>query len=410
MNSHTDPMILHMDMDAFFASVEEMANPAIRGKPLVVAGPGERSIITTASYPARKYGIKTGMTVRQAKTLCRKVVVIRSDYRKYSDASRKIMSILETFTPDVRVTSVDEAFLDAGKIVKAFKTPLYLGREVKKRIKIETGLTCSIGIARNRLLAKLAGGMIKPDGLTVLEPGMVKPLLERTPVEKLCGIGPVTTRTLNEMGIRTCGQLGRYPEDLLRRRFGSYGTRLSGMGRGEEGIFLNQGHPDGASAKSIGHSVTLPHDVTDRYSMGKVLLTLAEMVGRRVRRHNCRGNTLTLTWRYDNFTTRTKRSSFSAPLCLTGEIYRASMLLLDAIEIHRPVRLLGISLSDLSFEEFTSSLLPDEIRKEKVQKTLDWVNDRFGEFTLAYGDTISDLRSQKVISPAWRPRGIKNSF
>jgi DNA polymerase-4 len=162
-------MILHMDMDAFFASVEEMANPAIRGKPLVVAGPGERSIITTASYPARKYGIKTGMTVRQAETLCRKIVVIRSDYRKYSDASRKIMSILETFTPDVHVTSVDEAFLDAGKIVKAFKTPLHLGRAVKRRIKTETGLTCSIGIARNRLLAKLAGGMIKPDGLTVGE-------------------------------------------------------------------------------------------------------------------------------------------------------------------------------------------------------------------------------------------------
>jgi DNA polymerase-4 len=144
--------------------------------------------------------------------------------------------------------------------------------------------------------------------------------------------------------------------------------------------------------------------------MGKVLLTLAEMVGRRVRRHNCRGNTLTLTWRYDNFTTRTKRSTFPVPICLTGEIYRASVMLLDAIEIQRPVRLLGISLSDLSFEEFNSSLLPDEIRKEKVQKTLDGINDRFGEFTLAYGDTISDLRLEKVISPAWRPRGIKNSF
>lgn len=402
-------MIMHMDMDAFFASVEELVNPAIRGKPVVVAGPGERSIITTASYPARKFGIRTGMTVRQAKALCRNIVVIKSDYRKYSDASQKVMSVLESLTPEVNVTSVDEAFLDVKSIVNSFDTPLRLGREVKRRIKTETGLTCSIGIAENRLLAKLANGMGKPDGLTILEPGKVKALLEGTPVEKLCGIGPVTTRKLNQIGIRTCGQLGRYPADLLRRRFGSYGIKLSGMGRGEEGIFLNQCHPDRSSAKSIGHSVTLPHDLTDRNPMATVLQTLAEMVGRRARRHHGRGKTLTLTWRYDDFSTHTRRSTLPSPICLTEEIYRASVRLLDKIDIQRPVRLLGISLSDLSFEEFNASLLPDEIRKEEVQKTLDGINDRFGEFTLSYGDAIPGLRTQKVISPSWRPKGIKNS-
>ncbi len=410
MSSGNYSMILHMDMDAFFASVEELANPAIRGKPVVVAGPGERSIITTASYPARKFGIRTGMTVRQAKALCRNIVVIKSDYRKYSDASRKVMAVLETFTPEVHTTSVDEAFLDVKAIVKNFGTPLHLGQEVKRRVKAETGLTCSIGIAENWLLAKLAGGMNKPDGLTVVEPEEVKAILEGTPVEKLCGIGPVTTRRLNELGIRTCGQLGRYPEDLLQRRFGSYGPKLSGMGRGEEGIYQNQGQPGRSSAKSIGHSVTLPNDLTDRLSMGKVLQTLAEMVGRRARRHNCRGKTLTLTWRYNDFSTRTHRSTFPSPICLTEEIYRVSMMLLNEIDILRPVRLLGISLSDLSFEEFTASLFPDETRKEEVQKTLDGINDRFGEFTLAFGDTIRDLRTQKVISPSWRSKGIKNSF
>jgi len=410
MNSEIYPMILHMDMDAFFASVEELANPKLRGKPVVVAGPGERSVITTSSYPARKFGIRTGMTVRQAKALCRKIVVIKSDYRKYSDASRKVMSVLESFTPEVHTTSVDEAFLDVKTIVKDFGTPQHLGQEVKRRVKAETGLTCSIGIAENWLLAKLASGMNKPDGLTVLEPGNVKALLETIPVEKLCGIGPVTTRTLNEMGIRTCGQLGRYPEDLLRRRFGSFGPKLSGMGRGEEGIYQNQGHPGRSSAKSIGHSVTLPNDLTDRLSMGKVLQTLAEMVGRRARRHNCRGKTLTLTWRFDDFSTRTHRSTLPSPICLTEEIYRVSMMLLNEIDILRPVRLLGISLSDLSFEEFTASLFPDETRKEEVQRTLDGINDRFGEFTLAFGDTIRDLRTQKVISPSWRSKGIKNSF
>jgi DNA polymerase-4 len=410
MNSGIYPMILHMDMDAFFASVEELANPAIRGKPVVVAGPGERSIITTASYAARKYGIRTGMTVRQAKTLCRNAVIIKSDYRKYSDASRKVMSVLETFTPEVHATSVDEAFLDIKEIVKSYNTPLDLARDIKRKVRTETGLTCSVGIAGNWLLAKLASGMNKPDGLTVLEPEEVKAILERTPVEKLCGIGPVTTGRLNEMGIRTCGQLGRYPEDLLRRSFGSYGPKLSRMGRGEEGIYQRGGQSGRSSAKSIGHSVTLPNDLTDRLSMGKVLQTLAEMVGRRARRHNCRGKTVTLTWRYDDFSTRTHRSTLPSPICLTEEIYRVSMMLLDDIDIMRPVRLLGISLSDLSFEAYTTSLLPEDIRKEGVQKTLDGINDRFGEFTLAYGESIPDLRSQKVISPSWRSKGIKNSF
>jgi len=403
-------MIMHMDMDAFFASVEELANPAIRGKPLVVAGPGERSIITTASYPARKYGIRTGMTVRQAKMLCRNVLIIRSDYRKYSDASQRVMSVLESFTPDVYAASVDEAFLDIKGITGFFETPQCLGMEVKKRVKSQTGLTCSIGIAENRLLAKLASGMNKPDGLTILEPENVRTILENTPVERMCGIGPVTTRALNAMGVRTCGQLGRYPVDLLRKRFGSLGIKLSCMGRGEDVRFQGGDQTGSSPAMSISHSVTLSDDITDRSSMGKVLQTLAEMVGRRARRHNCRGNALTLTWRYDDFSTRTRRATLPSPICLTDEIYRVSTKLLREIEIQRPVRLLGISLSDLSSEEHTASLLPDEIRREKVQKSLDGINDRFGEFTLAYGDTIRDLRTLKVISPSWRSKGIKNSY
>ena len=410
MDSGTCRMIMHMDMDAFFASVEELADPNLRDKPVVVAGPGQRSIITTASYPARKFGIRTGMTVGQAKVLCRSIVVIKSDYRKYSDASKKVMATLESFTPDVHTTSVDEAYLDVAPILDSFGTYLELGREVKRRVKSVTGLTCTVGIAQNWLLAKLASGINKPDGLTILEPEKVEALLEKTPVEKMCGIGPVTTRKLNEMGIRTCGQLGRYPVEYLRSRFGSYGIKLSGMGRGEGDTHLDPCRRDHSSAKSIGHSVTLSEDLTDRLTMKKVLQTLAEMVGRRARRHSCRGKTLTLTWRYDDFTTRTKSSTLPSQICLTEEIYRMSAALLDKIEIQRPVRLLGVSLSDLSFEEFNTSLLPEEIRREKVQKSLDGINDRFGEFTLAYADTIPDLRTQKVISPSWRAKGIKNSF
>lgn len=410
MDPGINTMIMHIDMDAFFASVEELSNPAIRGKPVVVAGPGERSIITTASYPARKFGIRTGMTVGQAKVLCRKIVIIKSDYRKYSDASKKIMAVLESFTPDVHAASVDEAFLDVGSVPGRNESPRHLAIQIKKKIKQETGLTCSIGIAENRLLAKLASDMKKPDGLTWLEPGMIKATLDKTPIEKLCGIGPVTTKTLNEMGIKTCGELGRYPEEVLQLRFGSAGTKLAAMGRGEGEGFWTQGQPGRESAKSIGHSVTLPMDLTDRHSMGKVLQTLSEMVGRRARRHNCRGGTITLTWRYIDFTTCTRRTTLTTPVCLTQDIYKRALKLLESIDLPKPVRLLGISLSDLHFDEITPGLFPEDMRKEALQNALDGINDRFGEFTLAYGDTIPDLRTQKVISPSWRSKGIRNSF
>jgi len=400
---------MHVDMDAFFASVEELANPSLRGKALVVAGPGERSVITTASYPARKYGIRTGMTVRQAKALWRNIVIVHSDHRKYTDASKKVMVVLESITPDIDITSIDEAFLDVSSVMRTGDTPRSLGMEVGRRVREDTGLTCSVGIAQNRLMAKLASDMRKPDGLTVLEPWEIKPLLEKTPVGKLCGIGPVTTKALNEMGLKTCGQLGRYPVDLLKSHFGSYGSRLSEMGRGEDVQYDGYGRETNPAVKSIGHSVTFSRDLVDRHSMCKVLQTLAEMLGRRARRHQCGGKNLTLTWRYNDFSTRTRSTTLSATICRTEEIYRSAILLLKKIELEKPVRLLGISLSHLSFEPQTGSLLPEDIRKEEIQKTLDGINDRFGEFTLSYGDTIVDLRTQKVIPPSWRPKGVKNS-
>ena len=211
------------------------------------------------------------------------------------------------------------------------------------------------------------------------------------------------------MGLETCGQLGRYPEDLLKRRFGSYGVRLSEMGRGEDVHHEGYDCETNSTVKSIGHSVTFSTDLADRHSMTRVLQTLSEMVGRRARRHHCGGRRLTLTWRYDDFSTRTRCTTLSTPICRTEKIYRISIWLLKKIEIEKPVRLLGISLAHLSFEDQTASLLPEEIRKEEIQKTLDGINDRFGEFTLAYAETVPDLRTQKVIPPSWRPKGIKNS-
>ncbi len=397
--------IMHVDMDAFFASVEERANPTLRGLPLAVAGPGERSIITTASYAARAFGVRTGMTIGQAKTLCRSITVVRADYRKYASTSIKVMEALKAFTPDLHIASVDEACLDVSALVSGSGDPAALGRKVKDAVRGATGLTCSVGMAPGRLLAKLASAMDKPDGLTCLSPAEVPGLLEITPVQRICGIGPVTTKALQDLGITTCGQLGRYPESCLVSRFGSQGKVLSRMGRGEDIHPFAGGKREPTPVKSIGHSVTLPQDLGDRDSMKRVLMTLSEMVGRRARRHKCAGGTLTLTWRTSDFSTRTSRRTLCPPLSGTREIYGHSLTLLDRIDLQKPVRLLGLTLSHLSFEEKPMSLFREERRALKLQEAVDAVNDRFGEFALAHGDSLRGLGTARIISPSWKPGG-----
>jgi len=403
-------LIMHVDMDAFFAAVEELANPALKGKALAVAGPGERTIVTTASYKARAFGVRTGMTVPQAKNLCRDLIVLKADYRKYAHASGLVMRTLESFTPMINVLSIDEAFLDISDLTAGFGEPRDLGRKSKQEVLSKTGLTCSVGIATGRLLAKLASTLEKPDGLTVIREEDACSILKGLPVGRLCGIGPATAEKLGQMGIRTCGELGSYPLEPLERRFGKLGKDLSRMGRGLDPA----GNPilGGRTEKSlsISHSVTFPRDLTGKESMKQVLLTLSEMVGRRIRRHNGTAGRISVTWRLGDFSTFTRQKTLNAQVFLTKDIYHHSLSIFEGIELTGPVRLLGITLSGLCFEGSGSFLLEEDLKRNRLQETLDSVNDRYGEFSLAFGGTIGDLRSQKVISPSWRAKGIRNSY
>lgn len=396
-------------MDAFFAAVEERCNPALRGKPLAVAGSGKRTVITTSSYAARSFGVRTGMSVGQGKRLCPDLIIVRCDHKKYSHASRAVLTVLESFTPSFEPYSVDEAFIDATQLQRRFENISTLAMRIKGAIRRETGLTCSIGAAPNKLLAKLASGMNKPDGLTILDPGIIPPLLEKTPVGKLCGIGPETTRQLRSMGIETCGQLGRFPLDVLSRRFGVYGEILSRMGRGEDSSPIHGTDEGEAEVKSVGHSVTLPTDVEDSETVSKILHTLSEMVGRRARRHECAGYKLTLTVRYSDFKTFTRQKTFPAPLRTTQQIYDASLKIIRKTTLTGPVRLLGLSLGNLVFGFQPNSLLPEDRRKESLQEALDRINDRYGEFSLGYAGQIHNFRGNRIISPSWRAKGIRNS-
>ena len=266
--------ILHVDMDAFFASVEQRVNPALRGRPVAVCGANARTVILTASYEARAYGVKTGMMLHEAKALCPGLILVPGDHARYTDICRQLVAICRDYTPAVELFSVDEAFLDVTDSLALFGGAEAIARAIKARVRGELGLTASVGIAPNKLLAKLASGLNKPDGLVMVAPPDVPALLERLPVQELCGIGPALTRQLAELGIATCGALGRAPLYLLTARFGVIGRTLSAMGRGEDDAPLVpiEAEPE---AKSVGHSMTLERDVRTPAELERTLLQLS---------------------------------------------------------------------------------------------------------------------------------------
>ncbi|NVN90547.1 MAG: DNA polymerase IV, partial [Desulfuromonadales bacterium] len=218
-------VIMHIDQNAFFASVEQQANPELRGKPIAVVGGHGRTVITTSSYEARARGVKTGMAVWEAKRACPELLIVVGDNRKYQHTSSKIVEIFRDYTPEVEVFSIDEAWLDVTSSLSLFESPERIAHLIKARIRHAFGITCSIGIAPNKLLAKLASDMQKPDGLVVIKAEGVARVLERMPIKELCGIGKKMQRHLNMMSIYTCGELGRCDEARLTRKFGIIGTR-----------------------------------------------------------------------------------------------------------------------------------------------------------------------------------------
>ena len=290
MNNRT---IMHIDQNAFFASVEQQANPVLRGKPIAVVGSGGRTVITTCSYEARAFGVKTGMAIWEGKRCCPELIIVVGDNKKYTYTSSQIMEIFKDYTPDVEAFSIDEAFLDVTRSLGIFGTPENIAYKIKARIKHRFGITCSIGIAPNKLLAKLASDLQKPDGLVDIKPEDVPQVLERLPVKELCGIGKKTEYQLKVMNINTCGELGRCDERRLMRKFGVVGKRLKEMGRGiDDSPVIPFGEEQ--EIKSVGHSMTLERDISDPVDIRRYILQLSEMVGSRARRYGAAGRTVSL--------------------------------------------------------------------------------------------------------------------
>jgi DNA polymerase-4 len=402
--------ILHVDQNAFFASVEQAHNPELRGKPIAVVGGHGRTVITTSSYEARAKGVKTGMAIWEAKRTCPELFIVVGDNKKYTHTSTQINEIFRDYTPEVEAFSIDESWLDVTHSLSIFGTAENIAYLIKARIKHLFDITCSVGIAPNKLLAKLASDMQKPDGLTIITPENVSRTLEQMPIKELCGIGKKMQRHLNLMSIYTCGELGRCEESRLTRKFGIIGTRLKEMGQGiDNSPVVRFGRED--NVKSVGHSRTLERDIDDPAEIRRFLLQLSEMVGSRARRYNVSGKTIHLYVRYaDFFSSWGKQTSLKRYINLSDEIYHAALGILNTVELEQPVRLLGISLSNLKHQAEQLPLFEEERKKLFATQAMDCINDRFGRMSVTFGTLLpgKEQAGSHVIPPSWRPDGIKN--
>ena len=379
----TDRTILHVDMNAYFASVEQKSNPILRGRPVVVvADSRRRSVVLTASYEARAWGVRTGMNLGEARTLCPQAVAVDGNSDKYLDATAAIAEVLESFSDQVEMSSCDEAFLDATGSLGCFRTDgAGLGEMVRREIGRKTGLPCSVGVAPNKLLAKLASDKKKPDGLTVISPDSVEAALARTPVEDLCGVGDRFREKLNAMGIFTCKDLGGAGIGPLTHAFGFWAHRLKRMGQGKDDSPV--GRPaDVRDPKSMGHSTTFPRDTADPEILRSFLLLLSEKVALRLRRGGWEGRAVALTVRYDDFTTFSRHGRVREPLDDGCRIYGAALNILEGRDLRRPVRLLGVSVSDLTPNAWQEFLFESWSRRGKVNAAADRINEKFGKGTL----------------------------
>ena len=398
--------ILHIDMNAFFASVEQRANPALRGRPMAVVGSEHRGVVLSPSYEARAYGVKTGMTYGEAKKACPGITMVSADSAKYSHACEELIKIWSDFTPAVELFSIDEAFLDVTGCEALFGDPVRIAVLIKERIWEQMKLTCSIGIGPNKLLAKLGSDMQKPDGLVLIDPREVDAVLEDLPVKEICGIGPSLTQNLAAMGIRTCGEIRRTPLQRLVARFGVVGERLSDMARGiDDDPVVTQEAQGAEESKSMGHSMTLDEDCSDRALLERHLLQLSEKVGRRLRRGLYSGRTVTLTLRYADFHTFSRQRKLRHAVNNGLDIYTAAAGIMRELPLRQAVRLVGVSVSSLERNVEQMPLFADERKRKFIAHAMDEINDRYGHFTVTWGTLAERYRHERVISPAWRPGG-----
>jgi DNA polymerase-4 len=399
--------ILHCDLDAFYASVEQRDHPEYRGKPVIVggSGPNDRGVVAAASYEARAFGVHSAMPLQTAGRLCPDAIFVPGDGRRYEEASDDVMALFEERTPLVEPISLDEAFLDVTATEHLFGGAVNIAKELKRDVREKLGLVLSVGVATNKLCAKIGSDLRKPDGLVIVPAGEEQAFLAPLELGRLWGVGPKTRELLESWDLRTIGDLAAMDLGLLETRLGDHGRHIWDRAHGiDEGEVVG----DGRTPKSVGHSHTFERNTLDLATIESMLLALSEGVGRRLRGHELRGRTITMQLRVAPFETRTRQRTLAEPTDDDLRIFgTARQLLRDALAEDRqngrtsPVRLVGVSVSGI--EVGRQMGLFDHVRTTRLNAALDAVRERFGDKALDRASArlrerrrFSDRRTKKT--------------
>ena len=371
--------IIHIDMDAFYASVEQRDNPPFKGKPVIVGGDArKRGVVSAASYEARAFGVHSAMPMSEAKRLCPQGNFLPVRMNRYRQVSEQIFMILKEYTPLIEPLSLDESFLDVTGSERLFGPALHIAEEIKKKILQMTGLTASAGIAPSKFLAKIASDFKKPDGLLEIQPEEVQAFLQDLPISKLGGVGKATEAVLAELGIRRVGQLAAFPEKVIEKKLGKFGLELIALARGEdERPVIPEAEP-----KSISQEETFTLDLADLEVVQKALLDQAERVGWELRKQKMKGHTVQLKVRYPDFNLVTRSATLPTPTDQGLEIYRVALKLLSKTEaLKKKARLLGVGISNLRHHDDPEQLALFNANQKKIERSteaIDQIREKFG--------------------------------
>ena len=384
--------IIHLDMDAFYPSVEVLDTPALKGKPIIVGGSKERGVVSSASYEARKFGIHSAQPIAKAKRLCPGGIFLPVRMSRYQEVSKQVFEIFHRFTSLVEPLSIDEAFLDVTGSIRLFGQPENIAKKIKQIIFSETGLTISAGVAPSKFVAKIASDFDKPDGLTVVHPDGVRYFLDPLPVKKMWGIGKMSQRRLSHLNIHTFKDLRQTPVEILEKNFGKQGAKIHLLAMGIDEREVIPEH----DVKSIGHEQTFPQDIISLDWAEKELLSLGNKVARRMRHKGLKGKTVTLKVKYGDFVQITRSVTLPKSTDDGSEIYSVACGLLKKTEAtKKPIRLLGISLSHLSFFGIGTQLSlfdqnPSSQKRQRLNTVLDSVSEKFGDESVLPGTLLYD--------------------
>jgi DNA polymerase IV len=384
-------MIIHVDMDAFYASIEQRDTPSLRGKPVAVGGAAEgRGVVATASYEARKFGIHSAMPMQTAKRLCPALVIVRTRIQHYANVSSQIREILNRFTPVIEPLSLDEAFLDVRATAHLFGNAVAIGHAIKQAIRSELGLIASVGIGPNKFVAKIASDLKKPDSLVNVKENDVQDFLDPLPIDRIWGVGGKTATIFRKFGILTIRDLRGVPKETLRALFGNAADHYASLACGQDARNVVSDR----DCKSVSSETTFSHDILDLYCLESQLVGLVESVARRLRHHELKGRCIELKMRYSDFTTFSRSMTLSEPTDGTDVLLNAGLELFRTKvgALQAPVRLLGFGVSHLRVADMRQMTLFDEeshAKHESLDSVTDQIQDRFGKSAIQRGGAKS---------------------